>query len=70
MKIVSILPNLSSSWARFCTGDRDVTIVELAAGLELLKGPHGVEWLTRGYDETLRAVRNTGAHNILAVGGN
>lgn len=67
--LVSILPNLAASWARFCSRDDQlVTVVELAAGLELLKGPHGAEWLARGYDETLKAVRNTGAHVILATG--
>lgn len=68
MKIVSILPNLAASWARFCSREPHVTIIELAAGLELLKGPHGAQWLARGYEETLKAVRNTGAHVILAAG--
>lgn len=69
--VISVLPNLAASWARFCTRDpiaAPVNIVELAAGLELLKGPHGAEWLARGYAETLKAVRNTGAENILAAG--
>jgi hypothetical protein len=64
MTVVSILPNLSVSWARFCT-TVDVTIYEVAAGLTLLKGPAGVEWLARGYTETLKAVRNTGARVIM-----
>lgn len=71
MKIISVLPNLNLSWARFCTREpiaAPVRVNELAAGLELLKGPHGAEWLARGYEATLAAVRNTGADNILAIG--
>jgi hypothetical protein len=69
MRTISTIPNVTHSWARHCTRVEDVSIYDVAAGLELLRGPHGREWLARGYDATLRAVRNTGALNILAVGG-
>lgn len=56
--VISPLPVTTQAWARFCLYS-DATIAELGQGLELLNGPHGAEWLQRGFEATLNAVRNS-----------
>lgn len=56
--VISPLPVTTQAWARFCLYS-DATIAEMGAGLELLQGPHGAEWLQRGFEATLQAVRNS-----------
>jgi len=60
MSAIQPLPIITQAWASFCVY-QDATITELGAGLELLNGPHGGEWLARGFDATLQAVRNSRA---------
>ncbi len=59
MNTVASLPNNGvPAWIRFALRDPTIQVREYAKGYGLLTGAHGGEWMQRGFDAVLQAVRN------------
>jgi hypothetical protein len=56
---VTPLPSSVKGWARYCNQHEDISVNEYLYGFALLKGSHASEWLERGFDELIKAIRNS-----------